>query len=182
MVVRARGDVWPGASEVLDHVTPLQVWIENRGHEPIQIRYSEMSLQNSDGQTFRALAPWDIHGTVEVDVSVVPKSGPDSESTATTYGGYTYTNVEVKPPLAIRSLPYYDHLYDHWTADVPLPTPDMNQRALPEALLEPRAEASGFVYFEPIPKGQRELVTLNVAVVNAGSDAVVAKAEIPFQR
>lgn len=181
VVVRACGNVWPGNSEVLDHVTPLHIWVDNRADQPIQIRYSRISLETRDGQTFLALPLWKIQGTVEVNVSVVPESR-SSDSAGAARAKYRYSGIDPEPPLSIRTQPYYDHLYDNWTAQVPLPTEDMKEMALPEALLKPPGEVSGFVYFEHVPEEKRDYVTLNVDLVEADADTLLGRAEIPFVR
>ncbi len=175
VLVKARGDVWPGDSEVKEHVTPMQIEIKNHGDQPIQIRYSDISLQSPDGRTFRALAPSDIHGTVQLTVSVATKAAPGA--VAAQSPEYVYAGVQPKPPPYVMAFQYYDHLYDNWTAEVPLPTQDMRKMALPEARLEPDGEVSGFVYFERVPPTQ---ATLKIDLVDAGTGALMATAEIPF--
>lgn len=76
-------------------------------------------------------------------------------------------------------LEYYDHLYDNWEVEIPLPTKHMQEVALPEALVRPRGELSGYVYFERVPPSN-EQVTLNFELVNADTGQSFGTASIPF--
>jgi hypothetical protein len=176
--VRAKGDGWTGDSDVTDFVTPVHVEIENGGQERLRVRYSNIRLTSADGQEFRALPPFDVHGTVQKKVDrPVPRFGCRGAALAP-YFGHVYEDVEVEPPPGYMDYAYYDHLYDNWIATIALPTKYMQEVALPEALIRPRGEISGFVYFERVPPS-KERVRLSVDLIDADNQ-LIATAQIPF--
>lgn len=179
VLVAAKGDEWPGDPEVRKYVTPVRMEIENDSAQPLRVRYSNLSLVSADGQTFRALPPFDVRGSVEKTVDrLVPKFGYEGVAVAP-YLGYVYEGVEVEPPSSQMDLQYYDHLYDTWKVEIPLPTEQMQEIALPEALVRPQGELSGFVYFEHVPD-EKERVTLNFDLINADTGEPFGRASIPF--
>lgn len=179
VVVAAKGDTWPGDAEVREHVTPVMLEIENRGDQPLRVRYSNISLVSADGQKFSALPPFDVRGSVEKTVDrLVPRFGYEGVAVAP-YLGYVYEGLEVEPPSSYMDLQYYDHLYDNWKVEIPLPTKHMQEIALPEALVRPQGQLSGYVYFERVP-ASKEQVTLTFDLVNADTGETFGTARIPF--
>lgn len=179
VVVAAKGDVWSGDSEVREHVTPVMLEIENRGDQPLRVRYSNISLESADGERFSALPPFDVRGSVEKTVDrLIPRFGYEGVAVAP-YLGNVYEGLEVEPPSSYMDLQYYDHLYDNWKVEIPLPTKHMQEVALPEALIRPQGQLSGYVYFERVPES-KEQVTLTFDLVNADTGATFGTARIPF--
>lgn len=94
MTVQA--DAWPGASEVPDAVTPVQVTIENHSSELLSIRYRNFSLISPSGEYYAALPPFEVKA-----------SGSQAELAA------EYPGVE--PAIASTDFvvaPYFDPLYN----------------------------------------------------------------------
>lgn len=178
--VQANADGWTGDPEVTEFVTPVYLAVENGGDAPLRVRYSDIALVSGDGERFRALPPFDVHGTVEKRARLVPRFGHRGAALAP-YLGFVYdeADVELEPPSAYPNLQYYDHLYDHWRARIPLPTQYMQEVAFPEALVRPRGEISGYVYFERVPPS-KERVTLQIDLIDATTNGAVATATIPF--
>lgn len=178
--VRANAGSWTGDAEVKEFVTPVHLAIANGGDAPLRVRYSNIRLVSGDGEPFRALPPFDVQGTVEKRVQLVPRFSHRGAALAP-YLGFVYDEdeVELEPPSAYMDMQYYDHLYDHWRAEIPLPTQYMQEVALPEALVRPQGELSGYVYFERVhPSTER--VTLQVDLIDANTNGPLGTATIPF--
>lgn len=179
VLVAAKGDTWSGEAEVRKHVTPVLLEVHNSSDQPLRVRYENISLVSASGETFSALPPFDVRGSVEKTVDrLVPKFGYERVAVAP-YLGYVYEGLEVEPQSSYMDLEYYDHLYDTWEVEIPLPTKHMQEVALPEAQVNPRGELSGYVYFEQVPESA-EQVTLNIELVNADSGQSLGTASIPF--
>jgi hypothetical protein len=179
VTVQANGESWSGDSELKDFVTPVYLAIVNSGEEPVRIRYSNIRLVADNGDRFAALPPFDVHGTVRKKVDrLVPRFGYRG-ATLAPYLGNVYEDVEVEPPPAYMDYEYYDYLYDHWRAKIPLPTKYMQEVALPEARLQPQGEISGYDYFERVP-ASNERVRLEVDLIDANTSDTLGTASIPF--
>jgi hypothetical protein len=64
-------------------------------------------------------------------------------------------------------------------ANVPLPTPEMVQRALPEGEIAPRGTAGGFVFFKSFSRHE-QIMMLTVDLVDSPTNQVVGTVHIPF--
>ncbi len=135
-------------------VTPILVTIDNQSGAPLRLRPSGFALVSGDGRRFVAQAASDIH-------SAVAHAGPPS---------YAF------PDPFFYDLYVSDDPESMWTA---LPTSDMIQLALPERVLEPRTNVSGFLYF---PRLARDVssVDFTATLADDRTGALVATLTIPF--
>lgn len=73
---------------------------------------------------------------------------------------------------------YYGHDWSYWDA-VPLPTPEMLSRALPEGVIQPGVMVSGFLDFGRVEPGDRR-VRLQAELMSADSGDRFGEVSIPF--
>lgn len=177
--VVAEGDTWAGDAEIREHVTPVQLRFENGSAVPLGVRYSALRLISADGRIFKALPPFDTRGTVERTVDRLVPGFKYRDVAVAPYLGPMYDGIEVEP-LGSQMDYAHDHdLYRYWNVELPLPTPHMREVALPEGVVRPGGEMSGFVYFERVPD-TKERVTLTVDLVNAETSKTFGSVSLPF--
>lgn len=178
VLVTAEGN-WQGDGEVTEQVTPVRITIHNGGSRAVDLRYSHVVLVGAQGQEFKPLQLTEIGGSIETTVGQLV-SRSDQRGRAEPHFGMLYEGVEVRPPAELRHLEYYDHLYDNFVAEVPLPTPYMRKTILPEARVGAQAVLSGHVYFEHVPPESVDLVTLKLTLLDPDTGRSVGTASIPF--
>jgi hypothetical protein len=137
-------------------MTPLRVELFNGSDQPIQVRSQEFQLVTSSGERMPAIPPYDIDKTVAQRVEV-PHAYPYDP-----YYHYGY---------------YDDYFWD--TVVIDLPTDQMVAFALPEGVIEPGGNASGFLYFDDIDEDETR-ARLEMHLVNAGTGAQFGQIQIPF--
>jgi hypothetical protein len=74
---------------------------------------------------------------------------------------------------------WYDDYYYPVTVNIPLPTPDMIAKALPERALQPAERTEGFLYFDRVDRKAR-MANFIATLADAASGAPVTTIEIPF--
>jgi hypothetical protein len=160
-------------------VTPILIEVANNTDRAITLHYKDIALVDNYG-SYAAIPPYNISGRLSVPVTVQDPYytryiiAPNvygwpplySPSYSGYYGGYYYQSNYYQPYLTVY-------------ANVPLPTPEMVQRALPEGEIAPRGTAGGFIYFKSFGRDQR-LMTLTVDIVDAASNQMIGTAQIPF--
>jgi hypothetical protein len=146
--VQVRSRAWTGDPPTLEtEMTPLHVTLTNESQRPVLLRYRDFKLTQG-GLVHAAIAPYDIEEDVEADYL---------------FANYPYRDYRVAPHLA-RYYPrqrvaddfWWEDPYYHYWGDWPtyvsieLPTRDMVEAALPEGVLMPGDEVSGFLYFDEL--------------------------------
>lgn len=174
-------DNWDGSDTILDDVTPVWVEVINDTGRPLVVDYDNFSLVAPDGTHYAALAPIETQGSASVPAAYLtadagygaPYGVYDPFMLGTDYGWGYYPG----PALAYDyDYPYY---YGDWVR-VPLPTPDMIAKALPEGILEPGGISAGFVYFERVDDDDKA-VEFAYALVDAETGNTLDVATIPFE-
>jgi len=170
--VVAQTGTWQAHPVALDGVvTPILVTVDNQGGVPLRIRHSDFALVSGDGRRFVALAPGEVHGAV-ADPGLPVYAYPRSVFVMRRDGG---GRVLVTDPFP------YDPFFDAFPAVTwtELPTHDMIQLALPERVLAPGTNVTGFVYFPRVPRGLTS-ADFTAALVADRTGAPVATLTIPF--
>lgn len=174
----ARTQAWTGSPDILDDVTPVWVEITNTTEDPLAVRYGDFRLVAVDGTEYVALPPFATDGSAKLPVPYANGG----------YPGFWGAPYYAPRPYTTGPYPYawyapvgydYDYYYNGWV-EVPLPTPRMVQRALPEGALDPGARAAGFIYFPRVADEERA-VDLRFALTDAKSNEQFALASIPFR-
>lgn len=175
---------WPGDEVITQRVTPLRVTIENRGDEPVLIRYGDFKLVGRSGMAYRALPPLMISGTVDVATPRGAVVQPGFEyhrfGVARRYGP-AYPGVAVYQGPFDYDRYYHDVYYGYWDVKQELPTPEMVVVALPEGVLEPGGYVTGWLYFQRIDDDEVQ-VRFMADLRDPDDRAPVAELEIPFDK
>ncbi|MGD8396431.1 MAG: hypothetical protein PVF43_13265 [Candidatus Eiseniibacteriota bacterium] len=177
-------DAWNGRRDVVQHVTPLHVTIQNDGERPLRLRYSEVALISMDGHRYSALPPFEMTGTVDEPVATT--------TTPVLEPAFGYRGFYVAPyyhPLypsidayahAFRYDPTYNRHYTTYWRKLFLPTDYMLANALPEGVVEPGGSVSGYLYFERVDPGARRVV-FRYDLVNALEGEMFGTLTLPFR-
>ena len=169
-------DAWSARPEDLnEEVTPIRVRITNRGDDSISLRYRDFQL-TSQGRTFAAIPPYDVEGEI---VKAIPTFG------------YPYRGFEVAPYLSPYyhdltpfagpfpyDAPYYGRYYPA-ALEIELPTQAMLELALPEGVLQPGGDVTGFLYFENVGDQVQRLI-FRATPSNANTGEPIGTLTIPF--
>ncbi|HEV7268574.1 MAG TPA: hypothetical protein VGN83_27250 [Falsiroseomonas sp.] len=156
-------------------VTPILIRLENRSAAPLAIRYEAFRLESPSRGPRGPIPPYRIDQVVTEPV-LTP--------------GYPLRGFEVAPYLS----PFYPGLTPYAGTfgmtpglyrttfprfvEVPLPTPAMLRLALPEGVLRPNGETSGFLYFPDVQtQGPARLV---VKLARADTGAELGRVTLPF--
>ncbi|HSK17668.1 MAG TPA: hypothetical protein VK912_00900 [Longimicrobiales bacterium] len=178
VTVEARAGAWRGQPRNLEAESiPLLVEITNDSEHPLRLRYSDLMLVASNGETYHAIPPFRVEGTVAQSVDVP---------------AYSATGFRVAPYLS-RYYPRYSRVtrafvfdplyYDTYVpalVQIELPTADMISMALPEGVLDPAGRITGFLYFEDVEDLDITSVDFTVNLVNADSGTQFGTVRLPF--
>jgi hypothetical protein len=169
-------DAWSASPETLNTiVTPILVVIDNGGTVPLRLRHEDFALVTGDGARLVALSPYEVTGFASV-----PASGP----VVVAYPRFSFS-FGIGTYRGRRGLYYadpflYDDLYYYpISIQVPLPTAEMVQLALPERTLEPGGRATGFLYFDRVRRKARR-ADFTAQLVNATTGVPIGTVTIPF--
>jgi len=168
-------DAWSASPHTLDTViTPILLVIDNGGTVPLRLRHEDFALLTADGTRSVALSPYEVTGFASVPASGPVVAASPRFSFSIGLGAYR----------GGRGFYYgdpflYDDLYYPISVQVPLPTPEMVQLALPERTLEPGARATGFLYFDRVKRKARR-ADLTAQLVDATSGKPIGTVTIAF--
>jgi hypothetical protein len=182
VTMTADASVWDDSPKNLaSEVTPVWVTLHNASGRQLRVQYDEFSLGGASGAHYVALAPYVFRTSTTRAVFEVPN------------GGY-FDKFQIAAYLA----PFYPWL-PVWDGPLPsapfvtsaawqtrLPTAGVLDRALPEGVLENRGTASGYLYFQKVGAGERE-VTLQAGLqeptqARQATTHRLASIDIPFRR
>jgi hypothetical protein len=142
----ARANAWSGwPAELPRLVTPVRVRIANRGEVPVRVDTTTFALRLPGGGRLAAVLPADVHGVAaEPAPAALPQAGAALGPTREQSGrGWALNEPAADPRADPAQEP--DRTW-------PLPSADMLQQALPEGVLAPGREITGFVYFQRAPR------------------------------
>ncbi len=178
--VTAEASEFPGPVRIEAVVTPLRVIVRNRSGHPLRLHYRAFRLSASNGAViFRALAPQDVTGVVELDSPGLQPGLGYADFYMAPHYGHSFTGLEPYAGPFADDGTYYSTYRPQWEMTVVLPTDDMIERALPEATLQVGESIDGYLYFEKVRADEGSTVTLEVDLpaVDAGE---VARLRLPF--
>lgn len=180
--VTARGDNWRGQPGNLeDFITPMQVSIENNSNRPLRIRYNTFNLATSNGLRSAALPPQNIKGTTTIATPVTtlrPRFYSRRFALAPWYSPW-YRGYRVWHRPWAFDAGYYDQYYAYW--QVALPTTDMLEQVIPEGVLEPEGQVSGYLYFQKL-RADVERAEFAAQLVDAETGQNFGTINLPFIR
>lgn len=147
---------WEGGGKVDSYITPVKVHIENGSGAFLRIAPEQFALIGDQGQYFAALPWFEMQGPACAPQPVsgyAPLQRPavklDGLSVPTALSA-VYPNLPTFNGTFCYA-PLYQAHYHHYWESIPVPTPDMVSRLLPDGILAPGGSATGYVYFEHVP-------------------------------
>lgn len=177
-------DAWSSYPQSLDkRLTPLRATIVNSSDRPIEVRYEHFALSGFDGVTYHPLPPINIKGSV-TQMSRYPVFAPRFAYHRYVVAPFYYPYYDpyfLSHGWAYRAWDplYYQRYYPRWSVD--LPTQDMIELAIPEGVIEPKGQVSGFLYFPELDAAERgDRVTLTARLVDAQQNQQLGRITIPF--
>lgn len=137
----ADAQAWGSDPANLDEMmVPVQVTIQNRTSQPLRLSYDDFALVAPGGKRFKAVSPFRIHGGERAIAT--PMLTFDRFAVAPMYAPF-YPGVEVWPePITLSEQVTTDEWNTIWSDR--LPTEEMLSLALPEGVLWPGGQISGF--------------------------------------
>ncbi|MDX1642798.1 MAG: hypothetical protein R3244_00425 [Thermoanaerobaculia bacterium] len=174
-------DAWPGSPAVEREVTPIQISIDNDSQRPVRFAYQNLALVTDRGERLSALP-----------IFRAERKASDAVEPPVTTIGFHHRRFTVAPhlhayfpslTLSHHHFPYdplYNtHYYDFWL-EGRIEMAQVRLHGLPEGVLEPDGEISGFVFFEKVDP-EIDRVRLRADLVDADSGEVFGSLSIPFE-
>jgi hypothetical protein len=172
-------DDWRGiARELPDGITAIKVRVVNRGARPVSILYERFALEGRRGHRYRVVPAVPLsHATLLAGMGPIQPI-------------FAAANFEVAP----RYHDIYPSL-DPWPTALPrtgasegaggrwgelAPNRELCRMELPEGVLSPEGEITGYLYFED-PTGSEKALTLVANLASEKSGDTVASVKIPLQ-
>lgn len=174
--VQVDSDAWH-SGRVSDVLSPVRVAIENHRDRPLRVSYGQFTLGGPSGFRLAALPPYQVAandalagavavppGFVGSGFLVAPWAARYYRGVLPWYGPFPYDPV------------YYNRWYGAWPPN--LPNDEVLRHALPEGVLQPGGQVSGFLFFKEQPPGTQ--LSLFMALVDAESGQSFGTIAIPF--
>jgi len=166
--ISATANAWRGwPAELGRVVTPVRVRLANRGATPVRVDATTFALALPEGGRLAAMLPADVRGVAAAPApAALPQAGAALGPTRERSGAGWALNEPALDPLVDPSQES-DRAWE-------LPTADMLSLALPEGVLAPGREVTGFVYFERAPRSARAATLTWPVVDTTGTSLGVA--------
>lgn len=173
-------DAWSGDPASLGSIlTPVKISLTNEGDHAVSLRYQNFTLSDPRGVRSSAIPPFQIRGSTDpLPAPIVPS--------------FSYRNFYAYPYYRFYGPGFnywaddwgwdgawYGSSYRYWSRD--LPTADMVRKAIPEGVLNPGGEVSGYLYF-PLLAGDSKTVELQAVLMDANTHQQFGVLNIPFVR
>jgi len=156
---------------VYDVLAPVRVTLDNKGTHRVRIAYGDFTLGGPSGFRLAALPP---HQVAADNASAVQPGAFGRRYVLVPWASRFYDG-ERQGAYPVET-GYYGRYYV--ASPATLPDQDVLRRALPEGVLEPGGEASGFLYFADQPKGTP--LTFLVSLVDADLGQSIGTVSIPL--
>ncbi|MEW6300382.1 MAG: hypothetical protein AB1671_22035 [Thermodesulfobacteriota bacterium] len=177
--IEARAGAWRGIpTDLADVVTPLLVTLTNESAQPLRVRYQEFQLVSATGETFAALPPFAVEGTVTQRIRP-PLSPFFGFGVAPYLSPYYPWAAPFDGPFAFDPLYYHRYYPTFVRVRIGLPTADMLEAALPEGVVEPQGRIAGFLYFERVGE-EVARVDFRAELIDAQTEEDFGVITIPF--
>jgi hypothetical protein len=184
----ADGAAWKGHPGNLERrLTPVKIYLENHSGRTLSIRYELFDLVGGSRFHYAALSPARMEESHEAGPTCVAGYVPMHS-----WGLYAGWGPFIgwpghSPWHSWWPGPYWDPFYGPWygpapyvRCEEPLPTRDMENRALPEGSLENGGTVAGFLYFQKVTDRERQVI-LQARLVDANTGEPFGGLSIPFQ-
>jgi hypothetical protein len=173
-------DDWRGlAGELPPGITPIKLRVVNHAPRPIAVLYEHLVLEGREGRRYLAVP------TIPLDhAQLLARTGPVRPIFATWKFEVAARYHDMYPALDAWPVPLtrddeaYERAYRAWNGSPP--SPELRRLALPEGVLAPDGEVTGYVYFVS-PIGSESALTLDADLVSDGTGDPVASIRIPLR-
>jgi hypothetical protein len=173
-------DDWRGVGDELpDELTPIKIRVVNHSARPITILNERFSLRGRKGHVYRAVPAIPLeHETQLAGLGPLrPFFAASNFSVAPRYHD-VYPQLEAWPTPLARDESRNTRTSKRWKGHPP--GRELCRMALPEGVLGPEGEITGYLYFED-PTASESTLTLDAELVSAQGPDAVASVEIPLR-
>jgi hypothetical protein len=171
---------WRGApTELPDRVTPIKIRVVNHGARPVSILRERFVLEGRRGHRYHVVPAIPLsHATLLAGLGPIqPFYAASNFEVAPRYHDI-YPSLEVSPAPLPRARRGDDGASSLWAKRAPDRV--LCRMELPEGVLAPAGEITGFLYFED-PTRSEDALTLAADLVSQQSGDTVASIKIPLQ-
>jgi hypothetical protein len=181
----AHGDRWDGDAIVEQFTTPVHVTIRNDSDRDLLIRYPNFALLGALDR-YAVLPPFVLE-TTDDQTELAAGTSTVDEPLFSTEGfevaphyAPAYPNLVGYDGIMIVDLDYHTRYMAEWTEIEELPTAEMRAWALPEGVLTPASELTGFLFFEKVSPEEAQ-VNLYFELEDAADHDFFGGLWIPFE-
>jgi hypothetical protein len=168
-----------GIRDVETAVTPLKVTLTNDSTHAVTFRYDQVYLTGAAGKRYGALPPYEAQREAAQTVASppgVPALAYDRFFVAPHMRWY-YPYLTPFGGRFLYDPIYYDEHYRYWPTRHAVAR-EVRAMAIPEGVIEPGGNVSGYVFFEHVPAKQGQ-ATLHASVLDAADGRAVAEVSVP---
>jgi hypothetical protein len=173
-------DDWRGmANELPDEVTPIKIRVVNRGKQPVSILYERFTLEGRRGRRYHVVPAVPLtHATLLAGMGPIrPFFATSNFEVAPRYHDI-YPSLEASPAPLPRAQGGDDERAARWAGRAP--GRELCRMELPEGVLAPDGEITGYLYFEDPTRSEKAL-TLDADLPSDQSGSTVASIKIPLR-
>jgi hypothetical protein len=173
-------DDWRGTANALpDQVTPIKIRLVNHGKQPISILYEHFTLEGRGGRRYHVIPAIPLtHATLLAGMGPIrPIFAASNFEVAPRYHDI-YPSFEAWPTPLPRARSGEDGVAVRWAGRAP--DREICRMELPEGVLAPDGEITGYLFFED-PTRYEKALTLDADLVSERSGQTVASVKIPLQ-
>jgi hypothetical protein len=177
-VVANLGDARGLGSKLPSGITPIEIRVVNHSDRPVTILYERFTLEGPKGHRYRVVPaiPLDHASLLAGMGPIRPVFARSGFQVAPRYHDI-YPQLDAWPTPLPRDPARSAEAGEHWTDHAP--TREVCRMELPEGVLGPDGEITGYLYFED-PTGSERALTLD-AELRADKGDAVASLKIPLQ-
>jgi hypothetical protein len=171
---------WRGTPMALpDQVTPIKIRVVNHGDRPVSILYEHFSLDGRQGHRYRVVPAIPLtHATLFAGIGPIqPVYAASNFEVGARYHDI-YPSLDVSPSPLPRSTRADDPSASLWANRAP--DREVCRMELPEGVLAPGGEITGYLYFED-PSRSESALMLAADLVSQQSGDTVASIKIPLR-
>jgi hypothetical protein len=178
-VVASLGDSGGMQKELPDQVAPIKIRVVNRGQRPVSILYEHFSLEGKRGRRYHVVPAVPLtHATLLAGMGPIQPIFASSNFEVAARYHDIYPSLDASPSPLPREQGGDDPRASLWATRAP--DREVCRMELPEGVLGPGGEITGYLYFED-PTRSESALTLVANLVSQPNGDTVASVKIPLQ-
>jgi hypothetical protein len=160
-------------------ITPIEIRVVNHGDRPVTILYERFTLEGPEGRRYRVVPaiPLDHASLLAGMGPIRPIFSASGFQVAPRYHDI-YPQLDAWPKPLLRDARLSEDAGERWTGHAP--ARNVCRMELPEGVLAPDGEITGYLYFED-PTRSEQALTLDAELLADEGDAPVASVKIPLK-